>query len=152
MQIRKHTYFRFLITIVVLILFSYGANAQFGILKGRVTDKETKKPIPFASVVIEKEGKQIIGTTADFDGNYIINSISPDTYNLKSGSIGFKTIQINNLIIKADSICFQYINLRYNNQNLPILIDVVWRIPLIPKDPAPSGQSYTSEEINKMAW
>jgi hypothetical protein len=152
MQIRKHIYFRFLITIVVLMIISFGANAQYGIIKGKVIDKKTKEPIPFASVIIEKEGKPITGIVADIDGNYTITQIQPGIYNVKSTCIGYKTIQINNLLIKTDSIYIQDINLAYYNQHLPIFCLPRWRIPLISTDPDPSGQIYPSWEINKMAW
>ena len=38
--------------------------------KGTVMDEKTQEPIPFANVLILKDGKQVRGATTDFDGNF----------------------------------------------------------------------------------
>ncbi|MGB4329083.1 MAG: TonB-dependent receptor, partial [Tenuifilum sp.] len=63
-------------------------NAQDkGMIKGRVFDSKTNEPIPFATVIVY--GK-IIGTTSDFDGNFIIAGLEPGWVELQVTAIGFK--------------------------------------------------------------
>ena len=63
-----------LIIPLLFILISF-TTSETGTLKGKVYDKETKEPIPFANVWVIKDGKQLGGTTSDLDGNYIIESL-----------------------------------------------------------------------------
>ena len=74
------------------------ANAQTGVIKGKVTNSINKEPIPFINVVIDGT---INGATTDVEGNYEINSLMPGIYNVKASGIGYKTlvqfeIQVNN--------------------------------------------------------
>ena len=55
-----------------------------GTLKGKVVDKETKDPIPFANIIIEAGGAQQGGATSDIDGNYIIKPIAPGKYTIRA--------------------------------------------------------------------
>ena len=55
-----------------------------GTLKGKITDKATKEPIPFANVVVEIGGVQVGGSTSDFDGNFLIKPIPPGKVDLKA--------------------------------------------------------------------
>jgi hypothetical protein len=151
MQIIKHIHIRFLIAIVVMMFYPFGVHAQTGILKGTVIDEKTKEPIPFASIIIEKNGKQIKRTAADFDGNYIIDSILPGIYDISTTTIGYNTLSIKNQIIKNGSTYRMNFCLKYSEKTI-IEYFFSWKIPLIDKDPSPAGQTFTSEEINKMAW
>jgi hypothetical protein len=59
--------------------------------------------------------------------------------------------QIKDILIKPDTVIYKdfVLKAKLNPDYTPIFM---WKIPLISIDPTPSGQSYTSEEINKMAW
>lgn len=62
-----------------LFLFIFISSQSFGqfIIKGKVTDAETSDPIPFASVLLKGTS---IGSSTDFEGNYVIESRSlPDS-------------------------------------------------------------------------
>ena len=56
--------------IICLSFTSLAVFAQTGTLKGTISDAMSGESIPFANVVIEKDGDQYGGTTTDFDGNY----------------------------------------------------------------------------------
>ncbi len=142
----------FILTTLVFISFPYLTHAQTGTLKGIVIDEKTKEPIPFASVVIEKDGKIISGTIADFDGNYTITKIPEGTYDLKAMCICYNTIILEHIFIKTNSVIIQNIVLTKKEMKLHVDYIPSYYPPLISRDPLPSGQTYTSEEINKMAW
>ncbi len=149
---KKQIYLRFILTLSVLFFFSFEVIAQNGTLQGNVIDEKTKESLPFACIVIEKDGKPIAGTAADIDGNYTIKPIQPGIYDLKATIVGYFKVEINKIEIKSDSISYQNFILSMNPncfiEDLYISIDP----SLLDKDPKPSGQTYTSEEINKMAW
>ena len=64
-----------------LLVFSQTGS---GTLKGKITDKKTGEPIPFANIIVEVGGVQIGGSTTDFDGNYMIKPIPPGKVDLKA--------------------------------------------------------------------
>lgn len=74
---------QFYLFIVGFLVMSSSALAQPGSLKGKITDKNTGEPVPFANVVAEKNGNLVSGVTTDFDGNYTIKPLDPVTITLK---------------------------------------------------------------------
>ncbi len=142
--------FQKLLSVLGLILFvSVSAFAQ-GTLKGKLVDKETKEPIPFANIVIESGGKQFGGTTTDFDGNYTIKPIPPGTYDVKATYVGYKPLMITGVIVNADKITFLDIDMESTAVTLTTFEVVDYKVPLIEKDGGSSGGTMTSEEIEKM--
>lgn len=76
----------FLLTAFFSIAGSSFLHAQETLIKGKVTDSNSGDPIPFVNVVFKGTG---IGTTTDFDGNYLIKTDTPkDT--LIASYIGYK--------------------------------------------------------------
>ena len=90
---------RKLLMATVIILVSFTGFSQTGTLMGKVTDAETKQPIPFANVIIELGGKMINGATTDFDGKYTIKPIPPGKYDVKATYVGYKKYLIQSVII-----------------------------------------------------
>ncbi len=124
--------------------------AQQGALKGKVIDKTTKEPVPFANIVLENNGTMIGGATSDFDGNYQIKPIPPGKYSLKATYIGYKTVIVNGMAISADKTRFYDIVMTPTSETLDEVEIVDYTVPLISKDETSSGASVTSEEISKM--
>lgn len=86
-------YFKFPIFCILFnsLFFVTMANAQTGIIKGRVSNKLTNETLPSATV-------QIVGTTkgaqSDDDGNYEIPDLEPQLYTVKVSFVGFKDIEV----------------------------------------------------------
>src|SRR5262245_33627632 len=60
--------------------------AQQTIIKGKITDANSGDPIPYVNVIYKGTS---VGTTTDFDGNYLIKTATPgDT--LVVSYIGYK--------------------------------------------------------------
>ena len=60
---------------VALSAFLFGcltAAAQTGSIQGKVVDKNSREPIPFANVTAYMNGSLIGGAQTDFDGKYSI--------------------------------------------------------------------------------
>lgn len=77
------------ISLVFLMVFAFiNLSAQDkGMIKGRVFDSKTNEPIPFATIIIFEK---TIGTTSDFDGNFIIAGLEPGWLQLQVSAIGYK--------------------------------------------------------------
>lgn len=73
-----------------IILLNGVLLGQNGIIKGVVTEASNNQPIPFASVFIEGT---TIGVTTDIDGNYEINGLEPNVYDVSASYLGFKTLK-----------------------------------------------------------
>ena len=86
--------------ILMLIIFGLAANiifAQKGDLFGKVIDKEYQDILPFANVLVKNS---TTGTTTDFEGNYSLK-LEEGTYTVVFSFIGYETIEINEVVIKA---------------------------------------------------
>lgn len=59
---------------------------QSGVIRGRVYDLDSNEPVPFANLVID--GTQI-GSTSDFDGDFIFTGLEPGFYRLQVSSVGY---------------------------------------------------------------
>lgn len=141
---------KLLLTAIVLTV-SLFAWSQSGTLKGKVTDKDSKEPIPFANVVVELGGKIVNGSTTDFDGMYTIKPIPPGKYDIKITYVGYKNMMVQGMIINADRIKFLDVDLESTTTTLETFEVVDYKVPLIDKDQTSSGGTMTSEELTKMA-
>lgn len=119
-------------------------------LKGKVTDKETEEPIPFANIVVYKDGEMITGSTTDFDGRYTIKPIKSGYYDVRVAYIGYENLEMKGVVLNADKITFQDFKIQSSTLLLEEVQIVEYKVPLIDKDQTISGGTVTSEEISKM--
>ena len=130
---------------VILSFASFLAFAQTGTLKGVINNEMTGEPIPFANIVIEKNGVQSGGTSSDFDGNYTIKPIEPGNYTVKATCVGFGAVEITGVIISANKITFQDVKLQEGVAIGEVKI-IEYKKPLLDQDNL-SGETKTAEEI-----
>ena len=122
-----------------------------GTLKGRILDKETNEPIPFANVLIYSGTKMLTGVTSDFDGNYTIKPIASGYYDIKVSYIGYTAVTVNSVRIQPDMITFQDIPMRASTINLESVEISEYKVPLISADKVVSGTTFSSNEISKIS-
>lgn len=139
-----------LLTLGLILTTGLMLQAQQGALKGKVIDKDTKEPIPFANIILDNNGTQVGGTTSDYDGNYTIKPIPPGKYDLKATYVGYKTVISQGIPIAADKIRFHDILMTSTSELLEEFEVLEYSVPLISKDETSTGASITSEEIAKM--
>ncbi len=121
-----------------------------GTLKGKVLDKDTQEPIPFVSIMLERNGTQYGSATTDFDGLYSIKQVNPGNYQLKASYVGYNPSIINGVVVRADQITFQDISLKSTMVELTEFQVMDYKVPLIDKDKTSMGATITSEEISGM--
>lgn len=140
--------------LVVLIAASVAAFAQnqSGTIKGVVSDKDskTKEPIPFANVIVEQGGAQLLGTSTDFDGIYTLKPLNPGKYTVKVSYVGYQPIQINDVLVTANTITFLDVALT-GSVELKAVEVVSYKVPVFEKDNTTQGGTVTSEDVKTMA-
>lgn len=124
-------------------------NSNDGALKGRILDKTTKEPIPFVTITLESNNRQIAGTTSDFEGNYTIKPVAAGRYDLKASFVGYKPALVSNIVISSGKTTFNDIYLEETQINIESFEVTEYRVPLISKDKTSVGATVTSEEISK---
>ncbi|MEJ0056681.1 MAG: carboxypeptidase-like regulatory domain-containing protein [Bacteroidota bacterium] len=124
-----------LLQIFLILILSGGAfvtMAQTTVITGRITDQETKQPIPFANIYVEGSST---GGVSDLQGNYSIQTSRTDIKELKFSYTGYKTVtrkivigeqQQINVRLAVDATLLQEIEVksgkvreRYSNRNNP---------------------------------
>jgi hypothetical protein len=127
------------------------SSVGFGRIYGFVSEKNTGEAIPFAIVAIISSGGTVVtGTQTDFDGKYVINTITPGTYMMRISSVGYQTQQISNVVIGMDKTVPQNITLQPTTETLTAVEVVAYKVPIFEKDQTSSGALITADEIRKM--
>lgn len=79
---------------MLLLLFSFGPVTQLAsqsLLQGRILEKESKLPIPFATIVYQKQSLQR-GIIADVDGKFEL--VDPDVNSITVSCVGYKSQKV----------------------------------------------------------
>lgn len=85
---------------ICLILGSgYLFAGTTGKIVGKVTDKLTGDPLPYANVILVSTGQ---GAATDFEGNFLILNVNPGKYDVKISMIGYRDNLIKGVTISAD--------------------------------------------------
>jgi len=150
--------FRHLQIVLVSILFtvSYSfSQSGLGTIRGSVMDGDTRKPIPYAKVLLKHNGAIRGGANTDDDGKFQINSIDPGSYDVEISNPGdgYQPTGIFGVIVNADRITFldnQELHKPKEVQNLDEMIVTAYRVPLIDKDGGASGGTMTREDISRL--
>lgn len=92
---------------LAISLMSIGLFAQstFGEIKGKVFDKDTKEPLPFANVYVKSNG-DIVGAQTDFDGKFTLKPLPAGVYDVVISFVGYQQITVIGYEVKPDEITF----------------------------------------------
>lgn len=113
------------------------------VLSGHVFDATTKDPVPFANVSVSQNNKFINGGSTDIDGRFSINPIPAGKFDVKVTFIGYKSNEIKDFLIKANTN-FLDISLEPATTQLEEVSVSAYEVPLMDKNE-------TSPELVKMA-
>jgi len=107
--------------LTLFIIGSFASNAQSGMFRGFVKDKETNEGIPYANVSLKGAG---IGGVTNLDGYFQISKIPSGEYDVVVSFIGYET-QNFKLDINKDNIITKTIFLEQSSE---VLDDIVLNI------------------------
>ncbi len=80
--------------ITLLLLWSiqlFASNNPIGAITGKVVEKTSNSPIPYATIVIKNNNQIVTGGITDEKGEFNISKIANGTYDFEVQFIGFKT-------------------------------------------------------------
>ena len=103
-----------------------------GGIHGIVSD-ENGEAIPFANVIVLQSGRQITGTTTDFDGKFKIKALQPAQYNVRVSCVGFQAEEKQGVIVKGNQLTLVDFRLQSGVKLEEVQI-VSYNIPMIEKD------------------
>ncbi len=83
------------------------ADENAGQLLGTILDRFTEKPIALATILLEKDGKELYYTTSDKNGRYEITKIKAGAYNVKVSCESYETVTIRDVNIPVKKLTFQ---------------------------------------------
>ncbi|MBL4594462.1 MAG: carboxypeptidase regulatory-like domain-containing protein, partial [Flavobacteriales bacterium] len=141
------------LAVLVSVLFTVSiAFAQSGgTIQGKILDKDSGEPLPFASVVLMKGGSQVTGTTTDFDGKFTFNALTPGKYDIQATYVGYQPIKVAGVVVMSGKITrVPAIRASSGAENLDESVVIEYEIPLISADQTSSGGTVTAEDIKKM--
>lgn len=100
-----------ILILLLSLLAAVDGQAQ-GCIKGIVTDAKTGGPLPFVSVVILKDGKQVHNGTTDRDGVFVIKPLDTvGTYNIAIDNPGYIRYRREGVRVLPDGFTFVEIKL-----------------------------------------
>jgi hypothetical protein len=118
-----------LVAVCILVCLGSFVQAQNTIVRGRILDKNTRKPVSFASVVNKSQGR---GTSSNIDGTFSI-SVQKAGETLLISSIGYQktTVQATEDLLTVylvpDGSNMDAIVIRPNNEQDPLALRIIRR-------------------------
>ncbi len=144
-----HTRWRYLNVWSIFIFFSFAAHAQeiTQTIRGTVYDRETRQPLPGASVYLRNTER---GTTTGERGSFRLEEVPVGRYILTVSFVGYETFTIPDLLVQAGKETILDIGLPQAAKNLS---EVVVREALAPVEAiAPvSSRTFSVEETRRYA-
>lgn len=135
------------LTCLLTLIFGSAAWAQSGSIKGRVLDKTTNEPLPFASVIAVMNGQQMGGAQTDFDGNFTIKPLGAGTYSVKATFVGYTTTEVTGVLVSVDKITFADVKMGKGAVDITAVEVTAYKVPLIDKGNPAVQTTITQEEI-----
>ncbi|UCE06562.1 MAG: TonB-dependent receptor, partial [bacterium] len=135
----------YIIFCLILIINSKSIGGITGSVSGKFIDKTTNQELPGAIVILNDTK---LWTVADKYGFYVINNIPPGTYDIRAKMLGYATIVMKNVNIRADydyEINFEMISEAIEGPEIVIIAEK----PLIQKESPSTSHSLNFSEINR---
>lgn len=94
---------RIIIGVLCFLFLSAKLYSQDCTLKGKVFDSDKDEPVSFSNAVLISESvdSSFIGAITDKNGFFKIDNIKPGRYHLEISFVGYKTLVVNGLVLKA---------------------------------------------------
>ncbi len=130
----------------VICTVSLGLYSQSKVY-GTVIESGSKEPLISAGVTVYKGTDRVGGAPTDFDGNFSIN-LDPGKYNVEISYSGKKQM-IKDVVISSGKAT--KLNIDFDSQvDLGIVIEVVYKKPIIETDKTTQGKTISSEQIENL--
>ncbi len=137
---------KFLIAVLLVLVSAQLAIAQYGKIAGKVVDRETKEPLPGASVIIQGT---TLGAAADANGNYVILNVPAGVYTVTASYVGYQSVTVTGVQVIAGLT--RELNFELPSTAIELrAVEVVAERPLIEKSATNAIRVLTSGDITKL--
>ena len=85
--------------ITLVFFLSFGMSQTTGKVSGIIVEKESKDPLPGANIYLVNTA---YGTASDASGRFTIINIPPGKYAMKVDMIGYKSVQMDELVVSVN--------------------------------------------------
>lgn len=133
-----------LIPALLLVFPSFVMTQTKGQIAGKITDAETKDPLPGVNVIVKGT---YYGAATDLDGNFTIRSVNPGQYTIEVSMIGYKKTQNTGVIVRSGQTTNLSLELEVSVLAFGEEVVVIGERPLFDIEETASRRSITSAEI-----
>jgi hypothetical protein len=148
MKTSLYSLFLFLLLVAPHVFFAQG-NTQ--VIKGTITDKQSKTPVPGVTVFI-LHSNPIQGATSDAFGHFKISDVIPGRYDVKVYFLGYKEQVVSNVWVTAGKQVELDIDLEENITALnAVVVSGSAKNETNNELNTVSGRSFSMEEVNRYA-
>ena len=120
MYLKEHRMKEILITLIITFVY-FNSYSQTGSIEGTIKDTISGDWLAFANVVLLRNSNQILVTSADINGKYVINEIVEGNYSLKINYVGYPKLIIDSIQVNSnDNIIINILFppfCKYNNKD-----------------------------------
>jgi hypothetical protein len=93
--------FKHFLLFLSLISFSAFAQDHFQVIRGKVLDKESKSPLPGATVILASDTITLRGVITDAKGSFRIENVPVGKHAIKISYIGYKPLYMDGIIVTS---------------------------------------------------
>jgi hypothetical protein len=99
---------------ITFLIFSIttASFAQTGEINGKVIDRQTKSPVPYATITLELNGAIVAGAQSDMSGKYAIKPLTPGRYNVKAVLNGYQPTVVKGIKVVSDKFSVVTLEMR----------------------------------------
>ncbi|MBK7107313.1 MAG: TonB-dependent receptor [Ignavibacteriae bacterium] len=131
--------------LIIFLLFQSIISAQnTGKIQGKVIDKNLKDALPGVNIIIEGT---YYGAATDYNGNFVIEKITPGKYTVKATLIGFKQMVFTGIEVLSNKTTLLDINMEETVLTMEQDVVVVGEKPLVDAEETQSVKSIGRDEI-----
>ncbi len=134
------------VLLAVILCAGLTRAGQTGKISGRISDSQTREPLPGASVVIE--GTRL-GAAANVDGYYFINNVPPGTYAVSISLVGYQRTLVRNVQVQIDLTTNLDVKIASSTIDVSEVVITAQR-PLVTKDLTSTSVTVSSDDIRLM--
>ncbi len=145
--------FAVLTSLVMLVPASAMAQGTTGTTRGVVTDRVTGELLAAVNVFMLEVDytATAMGAFTNAEGEYVIINVPPGRYIIRATMMGYKTLEVENLLVTVGVSTRQNFELESTVLDVGEVVTVTAEREMIQRDVTATRQSYTIEEMERMA-
>ena len=143
-----------LVALALLVPAAAFAQGTTGTIRGKVTDAASGEPLAAVNMVVidAATGEPTsMGAFTNAEGEYVIINVPPGRYNLRATMVGYKTYEVEELLVTVGVSTMQSFSLETTVLDVGEVVTITAERDIIQRDVTATQQSYTIEEMERMA-